>query len=63
MLLLCLRLYAEGLDVPVRVLDTYNVIDAATGEAADLVQAWSNTLVATGDVIAEKGSKSKHLPS
>lgn len=51
-------LLAEGLSVPLRVLDGYKILQVSTGKAADLVQAWSMPLTAQGETIA-LDSKSK----
>lgn len=43
-------LYADGLLVPLRVLDKYRIVHSSTADTADLVQAWSTPLLAEGDV-------------
>ena len=45
-------LLAEGLSVPLRVLDRYKILQVSTGKVADLVQAWSTSLTAQGETVA-----------
>ena len=47
------QLYAaEGLAIPLRVLDGYKILQVSTGKPADLAQAWSTPLTAEGDTAA-----------
>lgn len=46
---------AEGLSVPLRTLEAYMIVQASTGKAADLIQAWSTPLIAQGDTVVLDG--------
>ncbi len=54
--------FAEGLPVPLRTLEAYSIMLASTQEPSDLVQAWSSSLLAQGDVTTDdRQGKSKYI--